>query len=367
MKKILVGFILVFLLTLTFVKIAFWGQESTNFSSGKNQGKNFPTEGANFKKSEKDLEKIVSSGAQTQFSLKIDFLVRISGFESSLEGREQTNAITNLLFQAKEALNLEEFHEVCDSVENLNAWQDGYYLLGEKYGETNAKLGYEWLQNISHDPMSAQAFQGFASTLNESELDHCLEFASEIGSKKLRNSLITGLLNRQYPNDSLDSRRNTAEKIIKFSNLPDNEVNFHTLSRFTAQFLEIEEYDVALSLTSQIESAQPRDAALRAIFNTLADRSPEQATAAISTLERESDRVVAVKSLAPLWIRQDPKGASDWALSLNDSLRDHASASIAEALRQLNPTDALQWAESIDNENLRKRSIQELQPYLNSY
>jgi len=88
----------------------------------------------------------------------------------------------------------------------------------------------------------------------------------------------------------------------------------------------------------------------RKFIRTWGNTDPEAAAAWVESLPTESVSMVLAYDMASGWMSYDGDGTTDWARRLPPgSVRDAASAAIAQTLEEDAPLDAWKWARKIEN------------------
>jgi hypothetical protein len=111
-------------------------------------------------------------------------------------------------------------------------------------------------------------------------------------------------------------------------------------------------HDAAISLLDSLSDPELRSLALAAIARGWAKSDPKAAGAWVTKLEPENDSISAALGLIPAWVAESPEFVwSRAATGFSDPARIlHVRAMALEAISETNPSEAIQFAESVGND-----------------
>lgn len=224
-------------------------------------------------------------------------------------------------------------------------------------GDPNSIIAREWARQDLDGAMT------WAKTLGTNSSTAMNSIISQIASSDPQKAI--GLL-AQVEADKRGNAYETIARSLGGKNMLDAETWIKTLpadqqnDAMAAAILGMADINPAEALkkAQSLESGDERTDALSSSFRNLAASKPQDAIAAFNTLQTDEDKSEMVQPIMQMMAMKDDASAQKWISELPaGELQDEAKMTYVRSNHSSNPQQVLSYAESIADENMRRRAL----------
>ena len=272
---------------------------------------------------------------------------------ASLEdGKAREEAIEEIFdeIEGRDPASIPELLELVGEVPE-NSRSD-YINAVARWARDEPEDAHAWASQLEDESERERALQGVMRSFVALEPERVAEFLLS-GPEERRSSSSVRTLMASWMESDLDAAEawsqqlDGAARIYAVDTLIDD-ISYRDPQRAAGMLA-----DLLDSQTVAEEHAESLSSARR-IATTLGPVDPEGAAAVLRRLPAGQTRVSAIDQLAIQWVREDLRGASEWAAELQPGAeRDAVASRIVHQIGTDDPVGALAWAASILDPNVR--------------
>lgn len=236
-------------------------------------------------------------------------------------------------------------------------------LLGEfaqRYSQQDLEGSIRWIIQLPQEGHLQRGYSaiGFSASRKPDIAESCI---ADIRDRGLRTEFSSGYLlglSQQTDNRTLQSLLNSPERMKKLG--INDDIAFDSVVGGVASSKSVDQAldTVATLLNSGIS---PRPGAADSVLKRLASQDPNSVASFLAARKDSTNIAILTQPALEAWGEKDPIKASEWlTLQPEGALRDSGAAGFARAIARTEPQNAVKWAISIGNEELRSSTFRQI-------
>jgi hypothetical protein len=282
-----------------------------------------------------------------------DFQDKFDSIDENLSGSKLVEARMKLMLLASKTLSLGDLESLADQLRGKVYHSSITGFLALRLAEEDPKKGFEWLIKESKWEDSSSASLAFAGACKFDSFP--ADVLDKFGSNKKKALFIEGMMS----NASYNATRDALAYLAIHPEV--SRLNGNLVPLCFDSSLQKGNLKETLELCKVLDGKPLKKAMIDKIFAHASSSDPKSAQQLLQSVHNESDRSVAILSLAASWGDSQPDKVAEWVSQLSTPQeQDAAKEGLVRAITHSDPASALEWARSISDTGRRDALVSKL-------